>query len=84
MVFAAVVNETHDGPWESSGSVLPFGVFDNEEKAQEMFEKERKKANSVYMEEDVLVCHEVEMNKPIKVTNKNWQEKVLLSYWHCE
>ena len=84
MVFAAVVNETHDGPWEFSGSVLPFGVFDSEEKAQELFDLEKKKKNSVYTDEDILVCYEVELNKPIKVTHENWQEKVLLSYWHCE
>jgi hypothetical protein len=84
MVFAAIVNETHDGPWESSGSVLPFGVFDSEEKAQELFDLEKKKKNSVYTDEDILVCYEVELNKPIKVTHENWQEKVLLSYWHCE
>ena len=84
MVLAVVVNESNNGAYDKSGSVLPFGVFETKEKAKELFEIEKEKEDSIYADNDILVCNEVEMNHPIEITNENWKEKVLLSYWHCE
>lgn len=84
MVLAVVVNERYESAYDKSGYVLPFGVFDNEEKAKEIYDIEKQKESSPYEDEDILICKEVELNKPIKNTWENWKENIFLSYWFCE
>lgn len=71
MVLATIVEDVR-GSYEISGEVLPFGVFDNEDIANRMFD-DFIKENSRYSNH-MLDVREVELNKPYDIANNDSPE----------